>query len=174
MYRHPLSAYGSLGGLRAGAEARRGESAVDLITSQRRELQVEGKSIRKREKKRGTGGLLGGLGLGILATILTGGMASPLLASLIVGASTAAGSAGGQAIGIGGHKMPVGMWNVTKDKERKQHYKDALWADALKSGLAAGTFHYGLGKAGLLDKLLGKTAGGSPLGDYPNLLGNYT
>ena len=113
------------------------------------------------EKKAGRiGGWGTGLSIagGLLATALTSGVASPLLAAAIAGGGAGLGKlAGNAAGGLYDPRPDVGKFNVAGDKASWDSYKNKENIDILTKAATAAALNYGGGQAA--DKLGDVTSG---------------
>jgi len=161
---HPLSAYAALANARGSSRMTNRSSNYEMTADVAEERRKEEKKRREREGLASIGRLLGGGGAGLLATLLTGGMASPIAAALISGALGGAGSAGGQFLAGGMKNIKSGKWDIEKDKQREEDWDNTTIArigqDALSSALsgAANQKATALAKGKASSKIVNKAA----------------
>jgi len=151
----PTGAYSLLGQLRSESDIQSTRDKFYL----NRDMEIERREEQEqREDRAGLTGWLrgaGSIGAGLLATLVTGGITSPVLAGIVAGGITGAGSLAGSKAAGWMSDVDIGKFNVADDEAAEKDYKESQWAGALSDAITAGTLQGMATKAGGWKDLLG-------------------
>lgn len=126
-----------------GRRAAQHEGMWDIAHSVGLERQKEEEEQEKRANAGGIFRMLGGLGGGILAAVLTGGMSLPLSAA-ITGLASGVGGTAARAISGAQNQVGIGKWDVAAGEKREGDYRSSLVSGGIKDTITSGLLAYSM------------------------------
>jgi len=125
-----------------GRRGKETENAWNVAHSIGLERQEELEEEKKRASLGGLARLFGGVGGGLLASLIS--VANPVIGAALIGAGAGFGGTAARAVSGAQNQVGVGRWDVAQGKQREEDYRSGLVSGGVSDAITGGLMAYSM------------------------------